>query len=282
MSGVTTQGGTGCECLLAPDGRRLAHRDVGDPLCPQHRDEQQPDRTGAGDQHPIIGLDIGQPQRVQGDGHRLGQRSHSGRKGVRDPDEAVSPDGLVLAERAAVADEVGRGAVQAHRRAAPPAGTADAAARSRVSHDAVAGRPAGVARCRGHHARPFVPEDRPRLRVLLQDHVEVGTADPALGDLHEHFAGPRLRPGDLVDLDPAVAHVDGRWHQVGRHGANTKWVFPIMPGAEPCNRVLCATGLVRQLWLQSQPRPISYLSPGRPSRWQCRSVPRVPGHRSPG
>ena len=49
-------------------------------------------------------------------------------------------DRLVLAERAAVADEVGRGTVEAHRRATPPAGSADAASRRWIPHHSVAGQ----------------------------------------------------------------------------------------------------------------------------------------------
>ena len=206
-------GGPDVEGLLAPDGGRLAHGDVGDPLGTQHGDEQEADRAGPGDKHPIVRGDVGQPQRVQGDGHRLGQRGHPGRERIGNPDQAVGRHRLVLAEGTAVPDEVGRGAVQAHRRAAPSTGPADAAPRSRVPHHPVAGRPARATGRGGHDARPFVAENGTRFGVPLQDHVQIGAADAALGNLDEHLVGSRLRTGHLLDGDPAVAHIDGCRHQ---------------------------------------------------------------------
>jgi hypothetical protein len=52
-------------------------------------------------------------------------------------------------------------------------------------------------------------EDGAPLGVVLQDHVQIGAADPALGDLHEHLAGAGFRSGHLLDFDLAVAYVDG-------------------------------------------------------------------------
>ena len=49
-------GGADVEGLLAPDGGRLAHRDVGDPLGTQHGDEEEPDRAGPGDEDPIVSV----------------------------------------------------------------------------------------------------------------------------------------------------------------------------------------------------------------------------------
>ena len=91
------------ECLLPTHRRWLAHRDVGDPLGAQHRDDQEPDRSGTGDEHPILRVDVGQAERVQRDGRRLGQRGRPGRQGVGNPDEAVGGHRLVLAERSPVA-----------------------------------------------------------------------------------------------------------------------------------------------------------------------------------
>ena len=105
------------------------------------------------------------------------------------------------------------GTVQAHRRAAPSTGSADAAPRSRVPHHPVAGRPAGATGRGGHDARPFVAENGTRFGVPLQDHVQIGAADAALGNLDEHLAGSRLRTGHLLDGDSAVAHIDGCRHQ---------------------------------------------------------------------
>ena len=105
------------------------------------------------------------------------------------------------------------GTVQAHRRAAPSTGPARAAARCRIPHHPVARRPARAAWRGGHDARPFVAENGARFGVALQDHVQIGPADAALGDLDEHLAGSRLGTGHLLDGDLAVAHVDGCWHQ---------------------------------------------------------------------
>ena len=174
---------------------------------------QQPDRTGPGDEHAIVRADVGQPHCVQRDGRRLGQRGHPGRQRIGNPDQAVGRHRLVLAEGTPVPAEVRRGTVQAHRRAAPSAGPAHAAPRGRIAHDSVAGRPAGAARRGGHDARPLVAENGTRFGVPLQDHVQIGSADAALGNLDEHLAGSRLRTGDLLDGDPAVAHVDGCGHQ---------------------------------------------------------------------
>ena len=131
------------------------------------------------------------------------------------PDQIVCGRRLVLAEGSSVSAEVRGGTPQAHRRPTSPAGPALTAPRCRVPHDAVASRPPRVARRLGHHARPLVAEDGARSGVALQDHVQVGSADPARRDLDEHFAGPGFRPRDLVDRDPAVSHVDGSGHQFG-------------------------------------------------------------------
>src|SRR6202012_1074193 len=67
-------------------------------------------------------------------------------------------------------------------------------------------------------SRPFVTEDGAGPGELLQHHVQIGAADPALRDLHEDLAGTGLGPRYVLDFDPALADVDGGWHQLGRHG----------------------------------------------------------------
>ena len=84
MSGVTTRVGPDVKRLPASHRGRLAHGDVGDTLSTQHRHEQEADGARPGDEDPIVCADIGQAQRVQGDGHRFGQRGHPGRQGNRE------------------------------------------------------------------------------------------------------------------------------------------------------------------------------------------------------
>ncbi len=56
-------------------------------------------------------------------------------------------------------------------------------------------------------------ENRTGPGVPFQDHVQVGAADAAFGNLDEDLAWSRLRTGHLLDGDSAVARVDGSRHQ---------------------------------------------------------------------
>lgn len=190
------------------------------PCAAEHRRNEQPHRSGPGHENAIVRSDAGHLHRVQGDGRRFGQGRHPRRQGIGNPDEAVRRHRLVPAEGTPKPEVVRRGTVEADRGAAPPTRSAHAAPRGRIVHDPITGRPAGTARCGRHDARPLVAENGTRLGVALQHHVQVGPADAALGDLDEHLSGSRLRAGDLVDLDPAVADVDGCWHQLGWHGTH--------------------------------------------------------------
>jgi hypothetical protein len=145
------------------------------------------------------------------------------------PDQAVGRDRLVSAERTSVPEVVRRRTPEAYRRAATSARSACAAPRGRIPHHTITGRPAGAIRRGGHNARPLVAENGTRFGVTLQDHVQIGSANPALGNFDEHLSGSRLWKGNLLDGDPAVAHVDGCRHQIGRHGANTKGLFSSTP-----------------------------------------------------
>ena len=170
----------------------------------------------------------------------VGSASAAGRVGKRigDPDQPVGRHCLVLAERPAVAGEVRRGALQAHRRAAPAARPAGATPRGGVAHHPVAGRPARVIRRGSHNARPLVAENGTRPGVALQHHVQIGAADAAGGDLHQHLVGAGLRTWDLVELDPALAHIDGRRHQFRGHGATLRRF------SRRCREWHCRAGLV--------------------------------------
>ncbi len=160
------------------------------------------------------GPNVEQPQRVQGDGRRLGQRRHPRRQGIGNPDQVVGRHRLVLAEGAAVSDEVGRG----HGSGIPKAGLVDRAGTRRTPEPG--SPPPGRRETNPSHSGRAAtmpdhswPRMAPGFGVPLQDHVQVGAADAALGDLHEHLAGPRLGTGHLLDGDSAVAHVDGGRHQ---------------------------------------------------------------------
>ena len=206
------------------------------PCAAEHRGDQQAHGPGAGDEDAIVGTDVSQPQCVQGDRRRLRQRGRSRRQGIRDPDQAVGRHCLVLAEGPAVAGEVRRGAPQAHRRAAPAARPAGATPRGGGADHAVAGSPARVARRGSDNARPLVAEDGPGPGVPLQDHVQIRAADAAGGDLHQYLVGAGLRSWDLVELHPALAHIDSRRHQFRRHGGHTTDLFRPMPSRNGSER----------------------------------------------
>jgi len=57
-----------------------------------------------------------------------------------------------------------------------------------------------------------VAENGTRFGVPLQDHVQIGAADPALGNLDEHLAGSGLGTWHLLDSDSAVAYINGCRH----------------------------------------------------------------------
>ena len=96
-----------------------------------------------------------------------------------------------------------------------------AAPRGRVEHHPLAPRPRRPDPFgRGHDARPLVTEDGPRLDVPVEDQVEVGSADPTLGHLHEQLARPWVGYGHFLDGDPAVPHADSRRHQTTWHGGH--------------------------------------------------------------
>ena len=65
-------------------------------------------------------------------------------------------------------------------------------------------------------------EDGTRFGVALQDHVQVGPADPTLGDLDEHLSGARFGAWHVLDGHCPVTHVHGGLHHHGRHRINTK------------------------------------------------------------
>ena len=94
----------------------------------------------------------------------------------------------------------------AQRRAPGAAGTAGAAGRDHAEHDAIAGRDVHDALADGlDRARALVPEHHRPAPVAETPvgEVQVGVADAAGRDAHEHLA--RLGRGQLDVLDPDVA-----------------------------------------------------------------------------
>ena len=172
-------GGSDVEGLLPADGRGLAHRDVGDPLGAQHGDDEKPDRTGSGDEHSIVGPDVGQAQNVSaiavGSAKAAGRVSSASGIRIRPSAAAVlywqnAPRYPAKSAEARRMHTEGRPLRQG--RHSPHPGAA-------FPTTWVADGPSGVLRRLGHDARPLVAENGPRSRVALQDHVQVGSADPA-------------------------------------------------------------------------------------------------------
>ena len=141
-------------------GGRLRDRDVGDADAAQHREDEQPDRSGAGDEDAVVRGDVGEMHRVERDGGRLGECRGAQRQPVRDPQQARRGGREVAAVRAAEAEQVALGAPQAHRGTAPPTGAALAAAPLVVGDDGCPDLPAvDAVTDGGDRAGPLVAED---------------------------------------------------------------------------------------------------------------------------
>ena len=64
----------------------------------------------------------------------------------------------------------------------------------------------------GHHAGHFMSKDSRWLMNRVQDLFDVRLTEPARLDIHEHFAGPRLRDGHVFAADLIYTTVYGCFH----------------------------------------------------------------------
>ena len=202
---VGIEGGTGPETQgqVTTERRRLAHDHGFDPhgQGPCHRG--QPDGPGAEHGHAVGGNHPGAPDGAPHDGQRLDQRLFVGQDRRREREELVGAHGHELGEtpRALQADELELCAVVGPTTRAV---CADAAAREGPGHHRRALLPAIVPDARAHprhRAGDLVTEDPPGRRQLAGD-VEVAAADATARHPQQDFAGPRIRGGDVDELEP--------------------------------------------------------------------------------
>ena len=187
--------------------------DVFDTAGAQDREHQEPDRAGTRDEDAVAGHRAREVRGVQRDRSRFGERGGADGKLGRNREQPFGFHHDVTAERAAEPEVVGWRLVEAHRRPAPPARAAFAAARRGRRDDARADERgvdpgAGLA----HRARPFMAEHRSRSRVLLEHEMQVGATDPAVRHFDEGATGSRFGHRQRLHLDATLARVDRRRH----------------------------------------------------------------------
>ena len=260
-------GAHGQRALPAERGR-LAHRHVVHVMGCEHRDHEQPDRAGAGDEDAQLRLErVGDVDRVQGDRDGLGERSRARRQAVGHCQQPGRVHLRVARERPVEREVVGGRKLLADGGPPLQAGSALAAGRGRPGDHPGADRDVGHALADGRHdAGPFVAEHGAGAPVALEHEVQVGAADPAPAHFHERL--PRTELGDRLELH---AHRVGPVEHGGGHrGTGARRGVGGRMGAGAHDGIMQPRARHWQSWRGSQvfdpQRPIPYIAMAQQAR----------------
>ena len=209
------------QCLAGGSG--LDHGEVGDPLGHEGGGGEGADGSGSEDDDPVVRLDLGLGDAVEGDGQGLGQRGLAQAQAVGQSEDLVLVGQRVAGERALVVTRADVAPPQAERRSPGEAGPALTAAAGGSGHDRLAHRPPGdLGADGGDGAGVLVALDGVGRAPALQHHVQVAAAHAAMGHLEQDVVGPEVRGVDVDHLQDPLLAVDGGGHGGGEGHRDTR------------------------------------------------------------